>query len=160
MGSQGSSLRPNQTHRRTLLVKISHPLLAALSTLAWVQAASAVEVPPAPAVLAQLHTQLDQIRSKSEQKLAGLERPDLSSLIGLHRNQLSSALGAPNYCDPPNDDGCTQSTHWAYFFYHWEPTAREKSGMVEIAIPRQGWAIEIRFTESGAIESADWRWQE
>jgi len=141
-------------------MKTLHPLLAALSTLAWVHGVSAVEAPPAPAVLAQLHTQLDQIRSKSEHKLPGLQRPDLSSLIGLHRNQLSSALGAPNYCDPPNDDGCSHSTHWAYFFYHWEPTAREKSGMAEIAIPLQGWAIEIRFTESGAIESADWRWQE
>jgi hypothetical protein len=85
----------------------------------------------------------------------------LASLVGLHRNQLVSNLGQPDYCDPPSDEACTHSMHWAYFFYHWKPTAREtSSGTVEVATSLQGWAVEIRFTRSGTVSSAAWTWQE
>ncbi len=143
-------------------MRTSIPLLIVLSGLAGLQAASAVATSQAaiPAVLAQLRAQLDQVRSMPAQKPASLTRPDLAALVGLQRNQLTPTLGAPDYCDPPSEDGCSHSMHWAYFFYHWEPSARETSGTVEIAIPRQGWAVEIRFSESGAVNSATWVRQE
>jgi hypothetical protein len=50
--------------------------------------------------------------------------------------------------------------HWAYFFFRWSPTVHETADTVEISIPIQGWAMEVRFRQSGASKSATWTWQE
>jgi hypothetical protein len=137
------------------------PLLIALSVFAASQAASESGTAdlPVPAVLPRLHAQLQQIRSSSTPWRADLDRPQLGSLVGIPRNRLIAILGRPDYCDPPSEDGCRYSMHWAYFFYHWGPTVRETAGVTEIAMPLQGWAMEVGFTQSGAIKSAAWVWQ-
>lgn len=106
-------------------------------------------------LLKQLHAQHDQMQSNP--KGPPLRRPDLTPLVGLDRTQLGSALGAPDYCDPPNEHECSLSAHWAYFFYPWQPSSHALSaGITEVTIPIGGWAVEVNFSKEGAVIAASW----
>jgi hypothetical protein len=103
----------------------------------------------------ELLKQHDQLQSN--RRSTPLRRPDLTPLVGLDRTQLASALGAPDYCDPPNEHQCRLSAHWAYFFYPWQPSSHEASpGMTEVRIPMGGWAVEINFSKEGVAMAASW----
>jgi hypothetical protein len=103
----------------------------------------------------ELHAQHEQ--SQSNRGSTTLRRPDLMPLVGLDRTQLASAIGAPDYCDPPNEHECRLSAHWAYFFYPWQPSAHQTSpGMMEVRIPMGGWAVEVNLSKDGAVTAASW----
>jgi hypothetical protein len=127
--------------------------------------ASALDQPAsAPALLAQLHQQLQQMRSMSGAQSAGLTRSNLAPLVGLERKQIASALGEPDFCLPQGGQGrqCRHSARWAYFFFQHETASRETSGgMTEITLPPLGgWAMELHFAGNGTVENAQWVKQE
>jgi hypothetical protein len=112
-------------------------------------------------LLGQLHAERDEIRSNPRSSTVEPTRPDLSPLIGLDRDQLASGLGAPDFCVPPSEHTCRLSPHWAYFFYRWEPSAREaSSGMMEVRIPLRGWAVELDLSKDGVVNRAAWAKQQ
>lgn len=163
VASQGVGSRHVDLASERCEMKRLSPLFMALSALAGPQAVSDAEATevPVPVVLAQLHAQLEQVRSQRPgQRPAALNRVPLDALAGISRDRLVAALGVADYCDPPNDESCRHSMHWAYFFYQWSQTVRETGDAVEISIPIQGWAMEVRFGQSSAIKSATWTWQE
>jgi hypothetical protein len=113
------------------------------------------------ALMAQLHEKLQQVRLMLPGKSIDPARVSLVPLVGLDRRQVTSGLGQPDYCGAAGDNGCASSTHWTYFFYPWKPTSREtSSGTVELTAPIIGWALELRFAQSGVIETAQWVKQE
>jgi hypothetical protein len=108
-------------------------------------------------LLKRLHAEREEVKSNPHSVAEQAARPDLTPLVGLDRNHLASSLGAPDYCDPPQQKICSLSSHWAYFFYPWEPTARESSpGKMEVRIPMGGWAVEVDFSNDGVVNKASW----
>jgi hypothetical protein len=128
--------------------------VALLGTLP-LQANASDASPERQELLKRLHAQHDQMQSN--RRSTPLRRPDLTPLVGLDRTQLASTLGAPDYCDLPNEHECRLSLHWAYFFYPWQPSAHQTSaGITEVRIPMGGWAVEVNFSKEGAVIAASW----
>jgi len=131
-------------------------VIALLGTIP-LQADAAEPTQHLQALLAQLHAERDEVRSNPQSSTGQLTRRDLRPLIGLARDQLASGLGVPDFCAPPSEHTCRLSTHWAYFFYRWKPSAREASpGMMEVQIPMRGWAVEVNFSKDGVVNQAAW----
>jgi hypothetical protein len=108
-------------------------------------------------VLQRLRTELVHIRTTAAIESSGLQRPDLTPLVGLRRTQIAGTLGAPDFCRPPSDNACGDSMHWAYFFYRSQPTSRAvPGGMTEVMIPMGGWAVEVDFSDQGVVTAASW----
>jgi len=121
------------------------------------QATAAEAIQRPQELLNRLHAAHDEIRSNPQSSTGQLTRPDLTPLIGLDRDQLASGLGMPDFCAPPSEHGCTLATRWTYFFYRWEPSAREASpGMTEVQVPMRGWAVEVNFSKDGVVHKAAW----
>jgi len=107
-------------------------------------------------LLKQLHAEREQIESNAH-NAGQVPRPDLTPLVGLARDRLAASLGAPDYCDSPQDNSCRLSSHWAYFFYPWKPSARKSSpGTMEVWIPMGGWAVELKISADGVLNNASW----
>jgi hypothetical protein len=125
-----------------------------------------VAVPPQAAAIAadqvkefllSLHAQLERVRSTAAPQATDLQRPELTDLVGLQRSQLARMLGAPDWCRPPSDNGCSDSRHWAYFFYRWQPSSHAAAdGMTEVTMPLGGWAVEVDFSNQGLVTAASW----
>ena len=122
----------------------------------WLHAATEA-MPPGEALLNHLHAELEHIRAPVTSESAGLQRPVLTPLVGLPRSQLAERLGAPDWCRPPSDNACRDSRHWAYFFYHWQPSSHAAAGgEAEVTIPTGGWAVEVDFSSQGVVTAASW----
>jgi hypothetical protein len=129
----------------------------ALLGLVCLPARASVPTEERQALLKQLHQEREEIRSNAHSTADQAARPDLTPLVGLGRDHLASSLGAPDYCDPPNEKACKLSSHWAYFFYACEPSARQSaSGLTEVRVPLGGWAVEVNFSENGVVSNAAW----
>jgi len=112
-------------------------------------------------LLNQLHAQLERIHGTSAQTSPGeIQRPDLAPLIGADRRQLALVLGKPDFCATPETETCDRSTRWTYFFYHFQPPSVRTTlpGTVEVKISPGwgGWAVELRFSKNGVVDTASW----
>jgi hypothetical protein len=89
-------------------------------------------------VLKQLRAELREFRLGGPQHTADrLPRPDLAPLVGKTREQIAAALGTAGFLSAGS------------------------SGTVEVRVPiATGWALEMRFTPSGSVQSASWAKQE
>jgi len=111
-------------------------------------------------LLVRLHAELEGVRWTAASESAGVQRPELTPLMGLQRSQLARTLGAPDWCRPPSDSACSDSRHWAYFFYGSQPSARPAGdGMIEVTIPMGGWAVEVDFSNQSLVTAASWMQQ-
>lgn len=139
--------------------------IAALISISSLQVTLAAAADQRLSLLRQLHAQLKQIHTSSAQKPEGdLRRSDLTPLIGAHRQQLTSILGKPDFCVMPASEICSQSKHWAYFFYRFKPWSVQaiSPGTVAVTInPGWGsWAVEVDFSKQGIVDAASWVKQE
>lgn len=134
--------------------------VVALLVAASLQPASAGKAEPGRELLQRLHVQLEQIHSSSMQRTPlNPQRPDLTPLGGVHRSQLASILGPPDFCATPDTDVCNQSRRWSYFFYRSQPPISRivSPTTVEVMVPAGGgWAMEVTFSKQGVVEAASW----
>lgn len=90
-------------------------------------------------LLEELRAELAQVRSGPESESLNVRRANLASLIGFGRDQISSALGAPDYCKAPSVDSCSRSAHWAYFsIIFGQPMERPMEGSIFRSISTDG----------------------
>jgi hypothetical protein len=118
--------------------------------------------PQQATLLDQLRQEWQEQRSTASSRSSDFPRPEPSALVGVVRAGVTLKLGAPDFC-LPNPDSCSNSPRWTYFFYRFQPPSVRSAGpgIEEIKIVRGGgWALELVFSQDGAIEKASWVKQE
>ena len=110
------------------------------------------------ALLDQLRQEWREQRSAAPGPASDFQRRDLTPLVGVDRASLGSKLGRPDCC-LPDPNSCGNSPHWTYCFSRREPSSLKSSGsrLTEVTVTAGcGWALELEFSNDGAIEKAPW----
>jgi hypothetical protein len=109
-------------------------------------------------LLSRLHSQLALVHSSKRKAPPGTDKIDLAPLIGVKRRDLVSALGAPDFCESPDADGCGHAKHWNYFFFHYHPPGARStpSGSVIMLPPTEGLVLEVGFSKHSKVKAIAW----
>lgn len=125
---------------RSRSIRLVALAVAALSTAAF--AASSGQV------LRQLGEQLAAIRaSKSPQRVALNNPPDVKPLLGTNRRTVLSQLGVPDNCAGGSLAQCMASPAWNYSFVHLPP-----------GLHGGGPELMLLFNFRGAVSGAQWNY--
>jgi len=119
--------------------------LVALALAAWSTSAFAAS---GGQVLRQLGEQLAAIRaSKSPQRVALNNPPDVKPLLGTNRRAVLSQLGVPDNCAGGSRAQCMASPAWNYSFVHLPP-----------GLHGGGPELMLLFNFRGAVSGAQWNY--
>jgi hypothetical protein len=92
-------------------------VLLIIPVVGYSQAVMSKSPTSAKQTLAKLRASLDLVKKADNNKPFTAPTYDASSLIGLSRSQISSALGAPNTCVSIMPAPCQDKSDWFYSFY-------------------------------------------